>query len=463
MANRLTLVDAIDVLLEDTNGVHVFSNERTSYGYIAANLFMYLPAGIIYDAPMDANLVDYGSSAGVSAHLGPAGNAFRAANPYLGPNALTPTEVLKVTLVNFIKLRNAGLNDEVAWSVSNLRARWLTLGCYYTNIRDRGTLYSESTIVRDNDPDVGQIVAAADINAITQTAQYVAIRDIADRVMQHDFYGTVFAVTYAETIWCTSELVFRIRGHHYKPEYEDLIARTIRASTQGAVELPDNYDFANIFHTAIHPFGVRALPVMAYKFIVLGKVGDSLITRFSGAPTGTAIFTTTSAGINMLKGEAFYDRFQATFPQPIRACHEFARQIMNNKYSYHISASLYGLPRITTFQLDGKSYTIAEAEQMVVPLAPMLKGYTTTIQQIMQQNVGMTFAYGNQKVLDKRASNNPLGQIRMSKLLEKIVTTLEEAKSVDTVMDTFLNKVSTQLAITAPQSNAAPALPSTTN
>jgi len=453
--------NSIDILLEDTNGAHVFSNERATYGYIAAGYFLVLPQGIQTDDPMTANLATYGNSAGVSTHLGPNGNQFRIDNPYLGNNALNALGMMKVILVNFIKLRNAGINDEVAWSISSLRARWVSLGCYYNNIRDRSVAIGETLYVDANDVDVGEIVGAANTADLLATNQYTAIRDVMQRVSVHEFYGTAFAVNYAETIWCISELVFRIRGHHYKPEYEPLIARTFRATTQGTVELPDNYDFAGIFHTAIHPFGVRALPVMAYKFMVLGKVGESLITRFSGAPTGTAIFTTTSAGIKMLSGESMYARFEDTYRESINACHAFAEQIMNNKYAYHISAGLYGLQRVTTLTYATKIYTISEAEQLVIPLSPMLKGFVDTVNMLMQQNPAMSFSFGNQKVFDKRAAANPLSQIRMSTLVEKIITTLENAKTTDDIMDTFLNKGVPIVSnpATAPVANPAPVNP----
>jgi len=451
--------NSIDILLEDTNGAHVFSNERATYGYIAAGLFLVLPTGVNLDNPMNANLITYGNAEGVSANLGPAGNQFRVDNPYLGGNALSNLNMMKIVLVNFIKLRNAGVNDESAWSISNLRARWVSLGCYYRNVRDRAVTFTETLMVNGQDVDVGQIVGANDAAALVATQQYLAIRDVMNRVSVHEFYGTSFAVNYAETIWCISELVFRIRGHHYKPEYEALIARTFRATTQGTVELPDNYDFASIFHTAIHPFGVRALPVMAYKFMVLGKVGESLITRFSGAPTGTAIFTTTSAGIKMLSGESMYKRFEDTYRESINACHAFAEQIMNNKYSYHISAGLYGLQRVTTLTWNTKIYTIQEAEMLVIPLSPMLKGFVDTVNQVMQNNPALSFSFGNQKVFDKRAAANPLSQIRMSTLVEKIITTLEGAKSSDEIMDTFLNKVNAPAPTIAPVATPAPVNP----
>lgn len=434
-----TLDELMNYLLEDANGGHVYSNEKAMFGYIEQSKYLLVTRDLILAEPPDVNLETAGNASGITQVLGPAGTAFRAANPYLGARRMTSLQSMKVLAINFDALVASGIETGPAFLAAALRTRWLNLGCLWEDPDTRGTPFDEVTAVGDTHAIYGSIVACRNLADLKADAEFQRIMTIADPVRNHEFYGLQFAVANAETIWCISELLFRIRGHHYKPEYEDLIRRTFRATTSGSVELPDNFAFAPVFHTAIHPFGVRALPTMAWKFMSYSKTGDSLIIRHSGAPNGTAAITTCSAGLRILATESWYTHFENTFKKQIDLIHRFASQILDNKYSYHISASLYGLTRKTTVNNGEKDIQLSEAEQIVASVAPYLQGYVQAMNDISTNAGNLNFSFGNEKVLEKRSAANPIAQIKMQKLVEVIVTTMEKAKDSRAVMATFMN------------------------
>lgn len=439
MALAPSFDDTIDYLLEDANGGHVYSNDKAMYGYIEQSKYLLLPYSADSSDPPDIDLTIAGSRTGISDVLGPAGETFRKNNPYIPAHSLTRVEMIKTVVINFQALIDAGISAGPAWLAATLRARWISLGCLYYAKDDRETPYNEVVVIDAKHPKYGEIVSKKTIAELNLLPHFQQIMTLSDPVRNHEFYGTRFAVENAETIWCISELVFRIRGHHYKDVYEELIARTFRATTAGSVELPDNFEYAPIFHTAIHPFGVKALPVMAWKFMAFGKTGDSLVIRHSGAPNGTAGITTASAGLHILATESWFPQFEATYKAQIEKIHNFANQILENKYRYHISASLYGLKRLTTVNDGTKDITLSEAEQIVASVAPFLQGYVIAMNSISANAGNLNFSFGKEKVLEKRSSANPIAQIKMQKLVEVIVMQMEKANDPTAVMATFMN------------------------
>lgn len=427
--------ETIDYLLEDANGAHVYSNTRALYGYLSADKNLFLPAGVRPPQPNAVNLNELGDRTGISRYLGANGNTFRQNNPYPPVDTLNRLNLRKILLMNYIMLRRSGMSIEAAYLSACLRMRWLFLGCLYTTTADRATPYDEVTFVDGSDQILGPIVSANSDADLLQVQSIIDVSPEIRSVSRSEFYGTAFATKWAETIWCISELVFRIRGHHYKDSYQALIARTFRATTEGAVELPATFPYADIFHTAIHPFGIKALPVKAAYFAAHAKIGNSLLIRFSGAPNGTALFTTTAAGLRILASEAWYSKLEVSYHAVIDATMEIANNILDNKYAYHLSASLYGLPRLNTVQSGNKTLTLNEAESIVSSLAPILQGYTNGISGIQNQTKSLAFAFGEQKVLNKRAATNPLASIKMQTLIEVMVEKMQNSQNVNDIID----------------------------
>jgi len=439
VAPQVNVNDWIDYLLEDANGTHTYSNDRALFGYIQAEKYLVLPAGLLPAQPPNTDLTIVGNTAGASQVLGQNGDVYRNTNPYIPANTISNLQLAQIICLNYHTLRNSGMDVGPAYLCAQLRARWIYLGCLFRNLNDRATPYNEVLTIRDDHPDFGQVVGAANLRALSTTPQFQAFATDTTPLINHDIFGKEFVTKWAETIWGISELLFRIRGHHYKVEYHELITRTMRATTEGSINLPPTFPFADVFHTSIHPFGVRVLPIMAYHFIAHGRFGNSLIIRFSGSPNGSALFTTLSAGISIISSEPWYNQWESSFKDKIQLAKSFAEQVINNKYGYHMSANLYGVIRRNTFVIGNKTYTISEAENEVSSLSPYIVGYANAVNEaaINSNTVGLSFA--TQQVLNKRVATNPIASLKMMKLVDVTLQMMERAKSTAEVVANITN------------------------
>lgn len=429
-----TLGSLLEVATQDGNGPDVYSNERATFGYINESQMLLTCAdrGFLYPEPPDIDLVALGKINGISAYLGAAGDAHRAANPYLPAITVGRGHTLKLIMLNFVRLRSGAnpLSIPVAAQIAFLRARWIKLGGLYNTLAARGVTHEEVAAPVTADERAILAYNAPD-NYLTSTV--VGVRELltfwgteAGKTMQKD------CIKYAETFWCMVEFVFRVRGHHYKESFIPLFKKVFEAVSDGNHPLPEWVDLEAITRIAIHPFGLKALPKLATHFISHGKIGNAAILRMEGAPQGCAFITTTAAAIGMLQTEGWYGQFAELYKEQVAFVLAAARVVMNNKYAYHLSANLYGVPAMRTITVNGVTYSMNEIESTVSSLAPVAQGFIGWTKDKMAEgkDKNATFGFGNAQCLEKRAGSNPVMVMKMQALLELSVNAVLESKSV---------------------------------
>lgn len=438
------IADAAALMIQDQNGSAVFSNDKALYGYMDAAKYLVLPHGYLpnFVDPPPLNPVTLGADNSVQQFLGRSGDAHRTNHGYTRNAHLTDLDVMKITLINYVALRAASCEIRGAFVAASLRGRWIRLGCLYSTIATRCVTYDEIRIL--------PAFTAADtsLEALIMAATSLAALDSITNAYLAEFqnfvsdphWGTEPCVKWAETIWSISEHMFRVRGHHYKPELEGTITNILKAATEGSVTLDNSFEFADVFHTAIHPFGIKALPVMAYHFICHGKVGNALIMRTSGAPNGVAVITTAAACIRSLTGEAWYSRFAATYRVNVESITKYASEILNHKYQYHLAAGLYGVTPLREMTIDGKRKTLAEIDSEISAIAPFLQAFINACST--EASAGGTgaasYSFGNARVLAKRASTNPLLITRVGALIKYTLEVVGSSPDLGTaIRDTF--------------------------
>jgi len=233
----------------------------------------------------------------------------------------------------------------------------------------------------------------------------------------------------AELVWAMSEHLMRTRGHHYKSEYDSMIDKMYTSSSSGNVPWPTNIIRCDALRTAIHPFGIKALPVMAYFFVWHGKVGAGMMRRLTGASNGFSAATTAYAGIGMISSEAWFGQFMQIYGVQMSMITAFARAMLEDRYSFHESANLYGLPPRRSIEVDGKIFTMTEVDTAVTAIAPILQGFIQWSSSQAMAGQGAVFAFANAKVLAKRSANNPVAVARTVALLNSLMTHIEDAEN----------------------------------
>ena len=428
--------DLLAAIAEDHNGDHVYNNVRATIGYVTEAEKLRVIAGMNFDEPPNLDLVQLGSQTAFTANLGQAGDAWRTNNPVVGPlgTNLTALNKLKLVLLNAQPLVNVntGIDNKRACFIALLRVRWLTTGCLFATRAARAVTHDEVVVVPVTHP----VVMAADYDDLRALPDYADLMTYLGST--NGLNVATFVVSNAEIIWNTAEHMVRVRGHHYRPEYEKIIQTTYKSASAGNVEWPDEFYLVDALRTAIHPFGLKALVCIAYKNIWHGLVGNGLIKRITGASNGYACATTAYAGFAMISSEPWYAVWSAAYTQQIDLVTKFSVAMLNDRYSYHESAALYGIEPKRSITVGTVQYSMNDVENAVNAVAPVLQGFIQWSREAAQRANDATYAFANAKVLEKRAAMNPVMVLKMTALLEATVRHVTDATTTkDSIKEAF--------------------------
>jgi hypothetical protein len=433
---------SLEVMLQNANGDNVYSNEKALFGFIPASQFLLIPR-VFHDAANtrvnigtdakdfpDISLATFGGINHVKGMLGGTteGTAYRARTAYLYYS--DPVLLAKIQLMNYVALRASGIDPANSYASAALRARWIALGAYHATVTDNARPFDETrTIIGDANGDAyAQMAAANTLETLFNVDLPSAIEMIAES--RSDTHGAKWVVSMSETIWNAEEYVVRVRGHHYKKEYETMLKKFISACHEGNVEFPPELDMETTFRTSIHPFGLAALANMASHFAVHGKVGNAGLVRFSGAPNGIAVVTTTAACLRAMAGEPWYGRFRNLYGASIDLLEKMETLILSNKFGFHMSARLYGAEQVVSVAIDGENYTIERVKDTGANLAAIAQGFVEAMKQAVEGKQIAHFSFSNAKVMEKYSANNPLSTLRIRTLVLYALDAIGEAKSV---------------------------------
>lgn len=429
---QIASVEAMNrIMAQDENGDDVYNNERAILGYIKEHEKLRVVQNHLGRVPIALNVRELGTQEAVNNHIGPIGDAWRVAHPYLPPIAerLTDLSLLKIAILNARALMEAvggdALSVERATLIGLLRARWLLIGCLYPDARARITLHDEVRILDETDA----IWIAIDLQALHALGNVHVTAILTFLSTPPGLELARWATNNAELVWSMSEHLMRSRGHHYKSEYDTMIDKMYSSSSSGNVSWPINVNRCDALRTAIHPFGIKALPVMTYFFAWHGKLGPGMMRRLTGASNGFSAATTAYAGIGMISSETWFHQFMQIYGTQMSMITAFARAMLDDRYSFHESAGLYGLVPRRSIEVDGKVYSMTEVDTAVTAIAPILQGFIQWSSSQAMVGQGAVFAFANAKVLAKRSSNNPVAVARTVALLTSMMTHIEDAEN----------------------------------
>lgn len=457
--------------VEGSNGPHVYSNSRALYGFVKTTEFLLVWKPCVtnadgsYKAAKNIPMANIGNTNYVERLVGAAGTQFREANPLV--HYSTDDEFEINAFLNYVYLRKSDMNPIEAAAAAILRARWILLGCANEMLNDTARPQVEHIIVDQETymetlPEYMHDIVAAIPEGID--AMYEADFDLAIEFMDEyndEDHGITWCVTVAETIWSAVEYAVRVRGHHWKDEYEGLYNRYFVSCFEGNFSWPKGISMASLCRTAIHPFGIKALAVMNCMFIAHGRIGQAGIIRLSGAPNGTAVVTSTYAAMASLKGEMWYDRFRYQFRKEFVDLEAARNAIMANKYGFHQSSRLYGAERVEGARINGVYRTTEEILKIGKDMACYAAGYVQAMRNLVNQGVIAGFTFANARVFEKYAADNPLLVSRINALIEMSVAEFQNAANIEAAVDAVFpevppNAIRNQLALLADEPGADP-------
>lgn len=462
LAERLSTSE----ILQDANGDDVYSALKVQLGYIQAHHTLHLPKSLT-DAWLAADksyakiadieqltTADYSNRVNVESYL--------SANPYqMGIiSSVTPDgdvtyhenldaatlDILKVIALNYLVMSSNADSINSAAVIAKLRGRFVELGLANVMMQDNETDVGrrEYVIVDENHED-DRFKA---INAATTFLEFTtALDDKAQEIVLNVIMNdelTTWVTKYADHIISATEYVFRTRGHHFKTTNEEqdsyikLYTRYFEASFPGeSFSIPDA-TFFDIFHSAIHPFKIRSLVVMTHHFAMHRTLAPASLLRFSGAPTGNAMITTTVAALGNLAGESWYPKFMAIYSGQINMLKTARDAICAQRYSYHQAAGLYGVSKKDSVKIGDVTMQLEEVKATCSSIAAACQGYINILKELVESRQITGFALSNAKALEKAAAQSPLMALKISALVGTSIEIITNTNDVKTAAEQFL-------------------------
>jgi len=287
----------LDDMIKDVNGEHFYSSDASAFGTVPSKLFLQLPSEFDVKDDKGTSMKDI--------------IAFR--DKRLKAKDLS----LEVITRNYVSLRNAGHNHRVATFGAILRNQLVHHGYIATDLKNRAVYVDEYDIKEEkvNLPD--------DFTPLSSVVKFVT-----DNWQQ--IVGTV-------------NHVFRVRGHHWKPEFAGLYSRTWNAST---IMIPDDVEMPSwevIARDFLHCFGVKAMHLVVQDAHKRGNLSKGLTVRTDAPAAGNASITTLAAAIIEMGQCKWFPIFQEKFSEAIEEVMKQAVELKMKGVSNHINATLYDM------------------------------------------------------------------------------------------------------------------------
>lgn len=437
-------------MLQDANGDDVYNNDRALHGYLEASKFLLFTETMAKACSVEKTIGKpveaLGKTEGYIANYIPDREAYIKVTPYVDADLNDELSQLKMVALNFLYLVEGNMDAENAFVIAALRNRWATLGGLRLLLTDKTPAARRAEYIVVKEKNGGTIFEQ--IAAANNPGEIFAVMGTNGQLMydrfKDDKCGIAWVLQHADAFWAASEYVFRVRGHHYKDtqkeeeSYKALYTRYLDAFYEGNFVWPDKIRYAEVFRTAIHPFKMRALPMLTMHMMYYETLANSAVVRFSGSPVGNALVTTTYAGLNALRSESWFSFFATVYSEEIKFVEKATKVINDNKYNYHMSAALYGVSKLTSVEIDGNEYTMDQVKSRVSVVAAACQGLILALSTAVRENLITKFALSNAKALEKAAADAPTVTLKIRELVEMAIAAVSTAKGIPEAVRTAL-------------------------
>jgi hypothetical protein len=450
MANVTITAETLTAFMQDANGADtydaqkaIFTHLPTNHHFVITKKFCDTINGL---AAWTCDLTDFGKVNGGQLYADMDEATAVANAPYKVD--IDNLSMLKVLAINYMKQTAAGTDSPNAWMIAALRCRWAQLGALKPALSKTGNLQVEHVVLADdgagdsaeaavisNAADIPAVITAMGANAAAFAAEYHSID-----------HGFKWVLKHAENIWAAVECVFKLRGHHLKTggseakSFASLYTRILTAAYEGNYTVPARISAEHLYRTSTHCFLIAALPIMTSKFIAYNKVGAATIMRLSSGPCGCAQVTTAAAALDTMAGEVWFEKFKKAYGSQVATAIAAKNAILNDKYSYHIAATLYGVARKQSVTIDGTNMQVSDVIQLIQSVSAACQGLINALASAEEASLISGYALKNAMALKKAAHANPLMALRVKTVVEASVDEIHDATTlVDAIHAAFPN------------------------
>jgi hypothetical protein len=255
--------------------------------------------------------------------------------------------------INYVALDGHNLSDEARSFICVLRYFGVRCGFLASDATHRGVKIDEVFEVTDDLRQNGEAYDNPTLGAVARPTT-----ELVDFLRRNwtVYYNIVFQV-------------LKVRGHHYKTEYQSIYEHLAKASMISDA-LP-NYtpSWEQIAVTGLHSFGLFALKEIHDYCHANALLPTALSIRHNAPPAGNAQFHVAAAAFDAMKGTNWYKAFKKQYKHEIREIQAHVATINANWVQYHVSAP-YWYAGVSYIKLDDAAVKV---------LSPYILGYISTL------------------------------------------------------------------------------------
>mmetsp|Transcript_902 Transcript_902/g.1898 ORF Transcript_902/g.1898 Transcript_902/m.1898 type:complete len:504 (+) Transcript_902:123-1634(+) len=346
----------------------------------------------------------------------------------------------RVAAMNYKVLVDNEMDPVEAAYVAMIRAKWLLTGGGKALANDSTNTSCEHVLIDANHADtcLREIHTATTIDEIIVTlgSDGIDLATVFCGTTDSTADGIEWVTLHYTNIWCAVEHSFRTKGHHYKNTgveaafYETGYQRFLDACFKDGFSFPTGVSSFAIFHTAIHPFKLQALPIVATHYTAYCTVAEAAIVRFDGAPNGNAVITTSKAALDALAGETWYSQFVKLYGVQIDLVEKATNAILDNKFAFHNCAGLYGISLKAVVEVDGKELSLSDVKSKTASVASACQGLILALAELHRNKRINGFALSRAKSLKKASDANPILSLRICELVLASVENIADSETI---------------------------------
>jgi len=305
----------ITQMLDDIDGCTGYTEDKAALGTIKSEFYLKIPNNMTLPANIEPNVSRF----------------------------TTRTQIARFLKANVLSMIAGGIRENAAVFCALLRYHMVHGGFIGSDLKDRAVYINEvKTGVEENDTAHASILNK-------DLVQFVA-----------DSWENIVGVVLH---------VFRVRGHHFKPEFQDLYDRTWRSTVievPAGVTMPSWEEIAKV---ALHPFGVKALELVVQYAVQGGRLARGLTLRRSAGCAGSAYVTTCAAAVVEMRSAKWWEAFYLKFKTEIDLLFQQADALKAAGMAAHVNARLFNWN--LAFERPDESHVVA--------LAPYVMGWIDTL------------------------------------------------------------------------------------
>jgi len=233
-----------------------------------------------------------------------------------------------IIVTNYLALKKVEMSNRQRYKCAVIRAICLQNGWmdYKAKPEDHNVAYNEAVLMKEGEV-FGDVKAYTDARAeiVAESKAYEHTANLRKQVTN---------------IVCLVAYIFRVRGHHYLPDYQQRYEELWAKNTNCAKGVVDKDDWRYLATVATHAIMPYRLDKVYTDAVSKGDVYSAMHIRVNAPAAGTAVWFVLSNGLRAI--ETITGGFASTIRSRIGEVHDYVEHLLINRWEGAINRRFYG-------------------------------------------------------------------------------------------------------------------------